>query len=70
MGDGGELVRSFTGPAIVGVRQLDLSVSRDKIVEQIGRLHSPTGIIEVEFPGEPNVRNVAVRRSSGMRPAA
>lgn len=57
----GHLVMSFTGSAIEGVGKIDLTnPSPEAIVPQIRALQSPTGIIEAEFPGEGNVRNIQV----------
>lgn len=61
VGKNGGLTMSFTGSAIEGMDKLDLSQAHpDYIVPQIRELSSPTGFVDVEFPGEGNVRHIAV----------
>ena len=59
--EAGKLKLSFTGAALEGIDTIDLgNSSPDAILSQVEQLASPTGIIEVELPNEPHVRNIAV----------
>lgn len=78
MGETGFLVKEFTDTTMTGIRALKAKIGQlndptncDAIIRLIQEnIHTSTGIVGVELPDEPNVRNVVVNKLPALKRAA